>query len=288
MRVIVGVVVAAGAMAASALPAQALPGNNGFVAFSGGPTTYPSVGSMSSTTCEADTNPCSVSLTTTSSSGGMGATGTGTVVEGTETINFQWFPATSDSSAPWSSSPGDDVIGWGSDQTGFAYELFGDLAASPTGGTTGQLVLIAGGEPAIGAIEEYEARGSSLDTQFSAQTTSCLSTQICSLSLSGTGSVSPTQANPLTYAATGTGQVSWGGTQFSFTFDLSTVLCTPDLSVFHEEDQTCGYLTGVSTGISGTPIQLEGPVTVGGFGDPTFYGFPHIRGSLVFTKLPRS
>lgn len=64
---------------------------------------------------------------------------------------------------------------------------------------------------------------------------------------------------------------------------MDSALCMPDSFVFHQESSTCGDLKGHGTDGSGTPVELAGEVVVGGFGEPTFYHFPNLTGSLFFS-----
>lgn len=238
-----------GGLLVAVSPASAGPAFQDVVAFSGGPATFPNTGSVSSSVCVSDSVSCSVSLSI-ATGGATTASGTGTIVDGTETITFQWQSNPTTSGGPFFPEtllPGGVIIGNGTDQTGQAWFVEGPLAGSATGGTIGALyanpttfcdpsrtgdtvcdsVNQAKGivDPisnhastdsnAAGLIADYVAKGTSSGAQFTASTTwnsttFCHGAQSCALTLNGTGSVPPTTDNPATYTASGTGTLDYG------------------------------------------------------------------------------
>jgi hypothetical protein len=303
-----------------AAPASATPLYQGALVFSGGPATFPNTGSVNSSVCVADGISCSVSLSITAG-GALTASGTGTIVDGTETISFTWQSnPSSDGSFPENLLPAGGIVGSGTDQTGEPWFVKGLLARGATGGTVG--IMNSGptalcnpartGDPvcdtynqvvapvtvrasadanAAGLITDYLAKGTASGNQFSvftwwSSTTFCKGVQTCSLSLNGTGSVPGTTDNPPTYTASGTGTLNYGSETVNFSFQLSTALCNPDgliLTLGLGDESTCGYLSGSGTTTAGLPVNLAGKIQVGGFGvsASAVYPFPTIEGSLA-------
>lgn len=292
-----------------AAPAAAsLPDYSGSMTFSGGPDSYPNPGSVQSSTCLSDSSPCSVSLTITGTDSQGYVDGTASVTDGGETLSFSWQAGVA------------GVFGTAqaTDQNGHSYLVYGDIYSvlnelGAGGETQGELFFTPSpvcdpsrsGDPtcdtynvvnnaitpvvapeaaASGVIAQYQTTGSTSGNTFSASTYSCTSTTSCSLSLSGTGRLPPTALDPVTYTASGTGTLTYRGvTPFScctgpinFTFQMTTALCSLE--------ETCGYLTATGSDLTGARVDLQGELTVRGFGATS--PFPLIIGSLVFTRVP--